>query len=535
MRAGGRATFSLINTTRMPDKPYIKPSVLIFLGLFGLLFSNCEQAEELPPNIVIIYADDMGYGDLNCQNPDSKIPTPHLDKLAAEGMRFTDAHSSSGICSPSRFALLSGSYHWRRQHGIVGAFGKPFFRDSDFTLAQMLKTKGYRTACIGKWHLGWDWAFKNPPSGKVMQWGKMRDFYLPEDIDWSKPISGGPLDRGFDYYFGDGTINFPPYAWVENDRITEVPTEVMDIQDIGFETKEGNWEFRPGPKVKDWNPYEVLPTLSQKSIEWIKKQDGQQPFFLYFALPSPHAPIIPNDEFDGSSEAGGYGDFMVQTDWVVGQVLKALQEQGLEDNTLVLFSADNGPEAYAWKRAETYGHFSMGDFRGLKRDVWEGGHHVPFLLKWPGRIEAGSVSNEVISQVDVMATLAKLTEVELPEDAAPDSYDFTPVILGEAYASPLRSTSIHNTYASIWAIRQGDWLYINDSTGGHRKLPDSFKALRSYEDFSSPGLLFDMQKDAEQRVNLYEQFPEKIAELDSLLESYRNSKGSRHDRSLLPR
>ena len=202
----------------------------------------------------LFYADDMGYGDLNCQNPGSKIPTPHLDQLASEGMRFTDAHSSSGICSPSRFALLTGTYHWRRQHDIVNSFGKPFFRDEDYTLPQMLQENGYVTACIGKWHLGWDWKFKNEPSGEVMQWGKLRKFYVPEDIDWSEPISGGPLDRGFDYYFGDGTINFPPYAWVENETLIEVPTETMDINNIGYETHEGAWEFRPGPKVGGWNP-----------------------------------------------------------------------------------------------------------------------------------------------------------------------------------------------------------------------------------------------------------------------------------------
>ena len=171
--------------------------VLTFLSLM-LISTNCSKVEYKQPNIIIIYADDMGYGDLNCQNPNSKIPTPNLDKLASEGMRFTDAHSSSGICSPSRFALLTGTYHWRRQHSIVGPFGKPFFKDTDITLAQILKTKGYTTACIGKWHLGWDWEFKNEPSGEIMQWGKMRKVYLPKDIDWSKPVAGGPLDRGFD-------------------------------------------------------------------------------------------------------------------------------------------------------------------------------------------------------------------------------------------------------------------------------------------------------------------------------------------------
>ena len=499
-------------------------TLTILASLLAVLtFTSCSKVvEQKQPNIVIIYADDMGYGDLNCQNPNSKIPTPNLDQLATEGMRFTDAHSSSGVCSPSRFALLTGTYHWRNQHGIVGAFGKPFFKDTDVTLPQVLKTKGYTTAVIGKWHLGWDWEFKNEPSGEVMQWGKMRKVYSPEDIDWSRPVAGGPLDRGFDYYFGDGTINFPPYAWVENDRFVEAPTEEMDIADVGFDTKEGRWEFRPGPKVKDWNPYEVLPTLTKKTVEWINKQDEDKPFFLYFALPSPHAPIIPNDEFDGKSQAGGYGDFMVQTDWVAGQVLQALKEKGLEENTIIIFSADNGTEAYAWERAVEYGHFSMGNFRGLKRDVWEGGHHVPFIIKWPGQVESGSVSNEVISQVDIMATLSNIVGAELPENAAPDSYNFLPVIKSEKYKSPLREATVHNTYASKWGIRKGDWLFINDSTGGHREMPESFKQLTGYTDFKTEGLLFNLKDDPEQRVNLYEKYPDRIEEMNKLLQEYRS-------------
>jgi arylsulfatase A-like enzyme len=495
----------------------------LILLLIVMSLTNCSPKQNKQPNIVIIYADDMGFGDLNCQNDNSKIPTPNLDQLASEGMRFSDAHSSSGICSPSRFALLTGTYHWRRQHDIVGAFGKPFFNDTDITLPQVLKTKGYKTACFGKWHLGWDWQFKNEPSGEVKQWEAMRKVYLPDDIDWSKQIGGGPLARGFDTYFGDGTINFPPYAWIENDMIIEAPTEEMDISNIGFETKEGEWEFRPGPKVKDWNPYIVLPTLAQKTVEWINRQDSNKPFFLYFALPSPHAPIIPNDEFDGKSEAGAYGDFMVQTDWVVGQVLNAIKEKGFEENTIIIFSADNGPEAYAWERAVKYGHFSMGDFRGLKRDVWEGGHHVPFIFKWNGQIKPGSVSNEVISQVDIMATLATITGIELPENAAPDSYNILPVLMGEKYDSPLREATVHNTYASKWGIRKGDWLYINSSSGGHRELPEPFKQLRGYTDFNTEGILFNMKDDPEQRVNLYEKYPDKINEMELLLQKYRET------------
>ncbi|MBT5902206.1 MAG: arylsulfatase [Opitutaceae bacterium] len=495
---------------------HVLTAVLTLIGAASFL----SAADR--PNIVIIYADDMGYGDLNIQNPDSKIPTPHLDQLAREGMRFTDAHSSSGICSPSRFALLTGTYHWRRQHGITQSFGPPFFKNSDHTLPQMLQQAGYTTGAIGKWHLGFDWTFKNEPSGRIEQWNRVREYYTPDDVDWSVPVSGGPLDRGFDYYFGDGTINFPPYAWMENDRLTETPTTEMNINDMPYNTLEGNWEFRPGPAVKGWNPYDVLPTLTKKAVAWVHKQEADQPFFLYFPLPSPHAPIIPNDEFIGKSEAGAYGDFVYQSDWVAGQVLQALEDKGFADNTLVIFTADNGPEGYAWQRAERYGHFSMGELRGLKRDVWEGGHHVPFIIKWPGRVPAHTVSDEVISQVDIMATLAAVTGVELPANSAPDSYDFLPIAQGDYRSTPLREATVHNTYENIWGLRQGKWLYLDSPTGGHRKMPEPFMKLRGYEEFSSDVLLFDMEADPGQRNNLSEKHPDRITAMAALLQQYRD-------------
>ncbi|MBA7566239.1 N-acetylgalactosamine-6-O-sulfatase [subsurface metagenome] len=486
-----------------------------------MVLNGCTKKETPHPNIVIIYADDMGYGDLNCQNPYSKIPTPNLDQLASEGMRFTDAHSSSGICSPSRFALLTGMYHWRRQHGIVQSFGKPFFKDTDITLPQLLKGKGYSTACIGKWHLGWNWKFKSKPTGPYPARGKNPWYYTVNDIDWNGPVAGGPLDRGFDYYFGDGTINFPPYTWVENDKLLEIPTKDIDLKNIGFETKEGAWEFRRGPSVEGWNPYKVLPTLTRKTVEWIGNQKQGNPFFLYFALPSPHAPIIPNDEFIGKSKAGGYGDFMFQTDWVIGQVLKALKERGLEENTIVIFTSDNGPEKYAFARAEKFEHYSMGNFRGLKRDVWEGGHHVPFIIKWPGQVKSGSVSNELLSQIDVMATLTSITGIDLPKGAAPDSYSFLPLLKGKSN-NPIRTELIHNTYESKWGIRKGDWIYINDKSGEHSKMPDTFKRLRIYEDFETKGLLFNIKKDPEQVHNLYKEYPDKVKEMDKLIHELKN-------------
>jgi len=247
----------------------------------------------------------------------------------------------------------------------------------------------------------------------------------------------------------------------------------------------------------------------------------EKPFFFYFALPSPHAPIIPNNEFDGKAQAGGYGDYVFQTDWVAGQVLKALKEEGLEDNTIVIFSSDNGPERYAFDRAERYGHFSMGDLRGLKRDLWEGGHHVPFIIKWPGHIAKGTVSDELISQIDLMATIAAITGIELPENAAPDSYNILPVLKGEDYESPLREATAHNTYEKKWGIRKGPWFYIDNPSGEHTKMPESFKKMRGYTDFQTEGLLFNLEDDPEQRINLYEKYPERNKKMDSLLQEYR--------------
>jgi len=491
-----------------------------------IVVASCNQPtqKENPgkmPNIVIIYADDMGYGDMSCQNPKAKFQTPNLDRLASQGIRFTDGHSSSGICTPSRFALLTGQYHWRRFHGIVNAFGKSVFEKDEFTVPRMLQQQGYTTACIGKWHLGWDWQFLSEPSGEVFQWGRHRSFYRPDEIDFDNPISGGPLDQGFDYYFGDGTINFPPYAFVENDRFVEKPTVDLDLQ--GKETLEGEWEFRYGPMVKDWDPFQVLPTLTIKAVEYVKRQTTEQPFFLYFALPCPHAPIIPNDEFIGSSKAGGYGDFIVQTDYVVGRILLALEEQGYADETLVIFTADNGPEHYAYDRIRNFDHRSMGSLRGLKRDIWEGGHRVPFIIRWPGFVEPGSVSAEVISQVDLAATLASITGYDLSGKAAVDSYDLLPLIRGQQHRTPFREATIQNTYENRYAIRQGDWLLIDSFSGEHTKSPDWFNEQNDYRRYEedNPGLLYNVAEDISQKNNLYVQYPERIKEMKALLIKYK--------------
>ncbi|QBG46341.1 arylsulfatase [Verrucomicrobia bacterium S94] len=498
-----------------------------FLLLVGvLLLAGFVPAVERP-NVVILFADDMGFGDLGANNPDSKIPTPNFDRLAAEGMRFTDGHSSSGICTPSRFALLTGMHHWRRFHGITQSFDDSVFKPDDFTLAKMFKAKGYNTAAIGKWHLGWGFDEIKRQGAKpivVELGGRKKKAYTPDAFDWSRSVPRGPLDQGFNYYFGDGTINFAPYCFIENDRVVEAPTVMMDT--AAFDPiPEGNWEFRPGPMVEGWDPYQVLPTLADKAVAWIETQKKEQPFFLYMAFPSPHAPIIPNDEFRGKSEAGPYGDFVFETDAIAGKILRALEKNGFSENTVVVFTADNGAEKYAFERYRKYGHWSSGHLRGLKRDVWEGGHRVPFIIKWPGRVQAGSVSDETVSQVDLAATFAAMLDYELQSDEAIDSYDLSPVLDGEDLKEPLRVATVQNTKPNLFAIRKGDWLLIDAKSGTHSKPPEWYVKEMGYISDTTQGLLYNLKDDPSQKNNLYAGHPEKVAEMRALLKQYRSGKG----------
>ncbi len=488
---------------------YRLPFLITFLLTSPSVLHAADSNDRTRPNIVILYADDMGYGDLGIQNPESKIPTPHLDQLAREGMRFTDAHSSSGVCTPSRYALLHGRYHWRKFHGIVNSFDQPILDDDRLTIAQMLKAKGYHTACIGKWHLGWDWESIKKPGAKA----ENAKVFAPDAFDWSKPIAGGPLSHGFDYYFGDDVPNFPPYAWFENDRIITEPTVMLSTPD---QTAEGSWEARPGPSVKDWNFWAVMPTLTEKALEWIGKQKKEQPFFLYFPFTSPHAPIIPTKEFIGKSKANGFGDFVVQTDNTVGRVLKALKDKGFDENTLVIFSADNGPEHYAYDRVKNFNHRSMGQLRGVKRDIWEGGHRVPFVVRWPGVVPAGRVNDGLLSQIDVFATIAKIVGSEIPSKSAEDSYNQLALIKGESPSA--RDTLMHNTNANGYALRNGDWVLIAAKTGAVSKVPEWFNEANGYTKNEQPGELYNLRSDLAQKKNLYETQPEKVKQLTNLLE-----------------
>ena len=463
------------------------------------------------PNVVILYADDMGVADVSYGNTEAKIRTPNLDRLASQGMTFTDAHSSSGICTPSRFALLTGQHHWRRFHGIVGAFGGSVFEDDDFTIAKMFQGKGYNTGAFGKWHLGWDF-------DAIRKKGRKKGDPDPEAYDWTKPFPDGPLDQGFDYYWGDGTINFPPYCWIENDRFVTIPT----LPVIKSEPLAGAGSFRPGPMAESWNPYDILPTITDKTVEWLEKQSADKPFFAYLAFNSPHYPIVPNEEFHGESKAGYYGDFVIETDAQVGKVLDALDKAGVANNTIVIFTADNGAETAAFDRLKEFDQWSSGEFRGVKRDIYEGGHRVPFIVRWPSQIEPGTVSDEVVSQVDFAATFAELAGYDLSVDEAIDSYNLLPVLRDEDYEKPLRTATVQNTGPNNYAIRQGDWVLIDAASGASRKEDASYLKYFGLAPFEkgTKGLLFNLKEDPRQSKNLFTENPEKVEAMRALLRSY---------------
>lgn len=494
---------------------------LLLASLLTVSVGVGAAANAGPPNVVILYADDLGYGDVSGQNPASKIPTPHLDRLANEGVRFTDGHSSSGICTPSRYALLTGRYHWRTFHGIVDSFGGSKFADGELTLPEVLQSAGYHTAHIGKWHLGFDWdAIENQgaPTLSAVVYGKTRTVMTPASYDWSRTIPGGPTAHGFDYSFTDGVINFPPYGWIENDRMVTAPDTQMDTA-AWKPLKEGRWECRPGPMVTGWDPYENLPKLARKAVGYIEERSQTDaPFFLYLAFSSPHAPIVPNDAFDGTSQAGPYGDFVVETDDACGQVLAALERTGQAENTVVIFTADNGPEIYAYARDTDYDHWSSAPLRGGKRDLYEGGHHVPFIVRYPGVAARGGVSDALVSQTDIMATLVEIAGAEIPDDQAIDSQSFLPV-LHDAGAA-VRTATVHNTWKGSYAVRQGDWVLVHtpDILERDRERRREWDAKHGYPDVErSAGELYNLSTDPGQRNNLAAEHPERVETLGALL------------------
>ena len=469
-----------------------------------------ETQATSTPNIVYILADDMGYGDMGCNNSESRIPTPNLDRLSSQGMRFTDAHAPSSVCTPSRYAILTGRYCWRTElkRGVLWPWDPPLIRPDQLTVGELLRRAGYRTACIGKWHLGWHWATKDgEPANKGIAPGgydaPLR-YELGKNIDYTERVRGGPIDCGFDTYFGEDVPNFPPYTWFEQDRLLVQPTEEKPEEMFGH----------PGAMSPGWELEAVMPEITRRSAQYIE-DSGEEPFFLYFPLTAPHTPIVPTAAFRGMSGAGEYGDYVCEVDWCVGEIMAALERKGVADNTLLIFASDNGPEHFAYDCARDHGHYSMAHLRGLKRDTWEGGHRVPFIARWPEVIAPGAECDQLTSHGDLMATCAQITGVPVPEGASEDSVSMLPLLQGSDQGT--RTCAVHHSCNGRFAIRQGDWVFIDAPSGDDNKEPQWFREERGYTEHTYPGELYNLTEDIAERTNLYGEHPDKVRELSELL------------------
>ena len=469
-------------------------------------------ALEAAPNFVVLLADDLGYGDVGVYNPRSKIPTPNLDRLAGQGIRFTDAHTPSGVCSPTRYALLTGRYAWRTRlkSGVLNGGSAPLIAADRLTLAGMLRERGYETGIVGKWHLGFDWPLRDESKPQTV-----------ENIDWSRPLEDGPLQHGFSYQFGLGK---PAWTFVENGRVLARPSVRFDLTHLPAYLMGGN--NNKGVKAAGFEFERMLPRFTEEAVGFIQRSAGaKRPFFLFFTPITPHRPVVPNNDFAGTSAAGLYGDFVAEFDWAAGEIMAALDRSGAAGETLVIVTSDNGPEVDAYRRALEYDHYSMGALRGVKRDLWEGGHRVPFIARWPGKIPAGSVQSEVICLTDLPATIAALIDYPLPADAAEDSYDVRRALFGETIAKPLREATVHHGSQGWFGIRRGGWVLIDHPSGdnnrGRNAEPEWFRRERMAKTHDRQVELFNLQEDPAQRVNLAAAHPEKVEALQSLLERYR--------------
>ncbi len=465
----------------------------LFMGLVLLTINLVcpAPAEQLRPNIVYILADDFGYGDLQALNPKrGRIATPHLDRLALQSMTFTDAHSGSSVCTPTRYGLLAGRYAWRTQlqSGVLdGTDDPPLIAADRLTVPSLLKRHGYATAAIGKWHLGFG---SERPAGLNAAdpgKGKKGEGGLPV----GSKIIEGPVTRGFDYFWGCSNARTMS-GLIENDKV---------IESIA--------------------PIDMLPRLEQQAVKYIAGHANDaktgKPFFLYLPLTSPHTPIVPTADWRGKSGLGDYGDFVMQTDSVVGSVLNAIDRQGLTENTLVIFTADNGcSPAAKTDQLEKLGHFASGEFRGYKADIWEGGHHVPFLVRWPGKVKAASRCSQVICHTDLMATCASMLETSLPDNAGEDSVSFLPALFGTD-ASSLREATVHHSIHGKFAIRQGKWkLSLCSGSGGWAEPKDPAATLQKLPSMQ----LYDLSVDVGEQQNLVAAHPDVVEQLTKLLDKY---------------
>lgn len=451
--------------------------------------------------MVLILADDMGIDSVAALNERCGLATPNFDRLVREGMTFTDAHSGSAVCSPTRYGVLTGRYSWRSRlkRGIVGKWQPPLIAADRLTLPGMLRQAGYHTACIGKWHLGWHW----PKAGGGFT-------TQPAEIDWHGRLRGGPTERGFDLYFGDDVPNWPPFVWIENDRVQGVPSATMKAGAmVGVSA---------GPARPGWQFDAVLPALTRRCVAHIHEQAAaHRRFFLYFPMTSPHTPIAPSARFRGKSGVSDYADWLLETDWAVGQVLRALDDTALADRTLVVFTADNGTSPKCdFPNLEAHSVRLRQHWRGWKADAFEGGHRVPFVVRWPGRVTAGARCAQPISLVDIMATFAEVAGVDLPPDAAEDSVSLLPWLRGETGAAQ-RAPVICHSGDGRFAVRRGRWKLLFCRGSGGWSPPREREAAR----LGLPPLqLYDLVADPKETTNVYTDHPQVVEELTAVLRRF---------------
>lgn len=513
----GRSNFAYINMIKYTRW-------LIALGVVSLLFcaAMAFYAPQAPqPNIVYILADDLGYGDVSAYNPTGRIATPNIDQLAAQGMRFTDAHSPSSVCTPTRYALLTGRYPWRSRLpvGVLRGYSRTLIENDRATVASLLKSAGYQTAVIGKWHLGLDWTLKKGHESLLAS----EDYDLktemdPEHIDFAQPVRQGPKTLGFDYsYILPASLDMPPYCYLENHKLADLPTAYTKGNSLESGYTGPFW--REGKMAPTFDFHEVLPTFIQKANAFLKRQTASRPFFLYLPLAAPHTPWVPKQEYTGKSKVGEYGDFVQQVDSAVGEVLQTLEASKLANNTIVVFASDNGP---FWREsfAKQFNHQAAGGFRGMKGDAFEGGHRIPFIVRWPGKVKAGSVSTATTTLANLMATCKAILGNENATVTPEDSYSILPVLLGKSLEVPHQPAVVHSASNGFYAIRKGDWKLIEGLGSGGFTEPKEFKAQAG----EPTGQLYNLVTDPAESRNLYQQNPAKVKELTDLLTAIKQRK-----------
>jgi arylsulfatase A-like enzyme len=493
-------------------------------GAVTLAGSDCKVFDQKSkkPNIVFIMADDMGYGDVGCYNNDSKIPTPNMDSMAKQGVRFTDAHSPSAVCSPTRYGILTGRYCWRTwlKRGVIGGYTPPLIEPDRMTLASFLKQQGYKTGCFGKWHIGLGWTRQN---GFIPTWEDAEKMWRgswqdgdPEkgmNVDFSKPVQGGPADLGFDeaYYTAACSTIDGPFAYIHNRFTAGIPDQPISVD----KNKHADFRPRPGWMAPGFVLEDVDPTFTRKTIDFMEKslkENPNQPLFVYLPLSSPHAPWLPPDFVKGKSKEGPRGDLVYLADWCLGEILYALDRLKIADNTLIFMTSDNGP------RHGTEGHRSSGSLRGHKSHIWEGGHRIPFIARWPGKIQPNITSDEMICLTDLMATCAAILDEKLPVEAGPDSYNILPALLGKKGDAPIREALVSHSENGTFSIKQRNWkLILDNKTSGGWVRPAGEPPQPG-----TPGQLYDLESDPYEKNNLWEKHQDIVEKLTYLLEKYKS-------------